>query len=115
MHVYSKEKIVKQVVIQPRLKKPGNPSLNKICSSPFLGTKWRHIGGEVTKLEAGPNGVVWGTSREGYIFYRSGVMRRNPIGTRWIRIRGKLSHVTVGCTGVYGVNKARQVWRYKGK
>ena len=67
------------------------------------------------QIESGPNGAVWGVNRRNQIFYRAGVTRRNPIGRRWLHIRGRLSYISVGCAGVYGVNKRHQIWRYRGK
>ena len=79
------------------------------------GTRWRHIGGRLKQIEAGPNGAAWGINRANQIWFRGGVTRRNPVGRYWVRIKGKLNSVSVGCTGVYGVNRRGQIWRYLGK
>ena len=80
-----------------------------------LGTRWRHIGGRLKQVESGPNGVVWGVNRHNQIFFRAGVTRRNPVGRRWHYIRqGRLRHISVGCTGVYGLSTNGQIWKYRG-
>ena len=66
-------------------------------------------------MESGPNGVTWAVNRVGYIYYRAGISKAAPTGRRWVLIPGKLSFVTVGCTGVYGVSNQHEVWRYRGK
>ena len=81
----------------------------------ILGRRWLHIGGRLKRIEAGPNGMVLGVNRAHQIWYRAGINRRRPTGTHWIRIRGKLNYVAPGCTGVYGVSKNGQIWRYFGK
>ena len=83
------------------------------------GTRWTHrgIGGGVRQIESGPEGITWGVGKHGSVYYRTGVRRRNPVGRQWICISGcifKLGHVTVGCTGVYGVNIRQWIWRYQG-
>ena len=72
------------------------------------------MGGGLKQVESGPNGVVWGINKAGYIYLRAGVSKKNPLGTSWISVVGLLSHVTVGCTGVYGVNSKQEIWRYHG-
>ena len=79
-----------------------------------LGTRWHHVGGKLVRIESGPNGAVWGVNKKDNIFTRAGVSRRNPIGTRWVTVRGRLNYVTVGCTGVYGVSRNNAVWKYRG-
>ena len=80
-----------------------------------LGTGWRQISGNMMRIESGPNGAVWGVNKNGNIFTRAGVSRKNPIGQGWVRVGGRLNYVTVGCTGVYGVGLKYAVWRYNGK
>ena len=81
----------------------------------LVGTRWRHIGGRLKRVEAGPNGVVWGVNKRDYIYFRAGITRRNPIGRHWVSVRGRLNYVAAGCSGVYGVSRNQQVWRYRGK
>ena len=79
-----------------------------------IGTQWRRIKGKLKQIESGPNGAVWGVNRKNNILTRAGVSRRNPVGTHWVTVGGRLSHVTVGCTGIYGVSRNYAVWRYTG-
>ena len=69
----------------------------------------------LNRIESGPKGVVWGTNRANYIYYRGGVSRHRPVGRYWARVRGRLRFVSPGCTGVYGVSKNGQIWRYRGR
>ena len=78
------------------------------------GTKWLYIPGRLNQIESGPNGVVWGTTRANYIYYRAGVHRRRPTGRNWVRVGGRLRFVSPGCTGVYGVSKSGRIWRFNG-
>ena len=80
----------------------------------ILGSRWRKVSGKLKRVESGPNGAVWGVNKKEKVFTRAGVSRRNPIGTKWVTVRGRLTFVTVGCTGVYGVRKDHRVWRYRG-
>ena len=80
----------------------------------FSGKRWRYIPGRLSQIEAGPSGVVWGVSKAGYIYYREGVGRRRPIGTRWARVAGRLRYVAAGCIGVFGVSRSGKIWRYRG-
>lgn len=79
------------------------------------GTKWRWISGRLKQIEAGPSGMVVGTNRVNYIYFRTGTSRRRPTGRYWVRIGGRMKHVSIGCTGMYGVNKKGLIWRYYGK
>ena len=81
----------------------------------LLGTRWRRIAGILKRVEAGPNGVVWSVNKHDYIFARGGVTGRNPVGRYWVRVRGRLNYVAAGCSGVYGVSRNQQIWRYRGK
>ena len=79
------------------------------------GSKWRWIPGRLKQIEAGPNGMVVGTNNADYIYFRTSTSRRNPTGRHWVRIGGRLNHVSIGCRGMYGVNKKGLIWRYYGK
>lgn len=79
-----------------------------------LGTRWRHIGGKLKQIEASANGAIWGVNRGNNIYYRAGVTRRNPAGRKWIHVRGRLTHITVGCPGVLGLSRYGHIWRYNG-
>ena len=92
----------------------GSNHIFKIFQITISGTRWRHIGGKLKQIEAGPNGVLWGVNRANYIYHRTGVTRRNPIGRYWKLVKGRLNHISVGCTGVVGINRRGQIFRYSG-
>ena len=80
-----------------------------------LGTRWHRVGGKLIRIESGPNGAVWGVNRKDHIFTRAGVSRRNPVGTHWVIVGGRMTSVTVGCTAVYGLSRNHGVWTYRGR
>ena len=73
------------------------------------------IPGVLTQIESGPGGAVWGTNRLNQVWFRVGVSSRRPTGRYWRRIRGRMSRVSVGCTGVYALNKYGQIFRFTGE
>ncbi|XP_076009960.1 uncharacterized protein LOC143003273 [Genypterus blacodes] len=48
---------------------------------------WRVIGGSLATITVGTDGSVYGVNRNGHLFQRIGVSRRNPLGSRWNYIR----------------------------
>ena len=67
------------------------------------------------QIECGFNGEVWGVNITNEVFYRANVTAATPLGTSWVRVQGKMRHVTVGCDGVYGLDEQNKFFRYMGK
>ena len=67
------------------------------------------------QIESGANGAVWGVNRYHHIWYRAGISKSKPTGTYWIKVPGSLMDVTIGCSGLYGVNKHGHIFRYAGE
>lgn len=81
----------------------------------FIGTRWKRISGRLKQVESGPNGALWGVNRYNNIYFRAGITRRNPVGRYWVHVKGRLSHITIGCSGAFGVDRLHRIWRYKGR
>ena len=81
----------------------------------IIGLKWRQVRGKLRQVASGPGGVTYGVTKRESIFYRAGVTRSRPVGRNWVRIGGKLFHVTLGCTGIYGTTRNGQIWKYRGE
>ena len=65
------------------------------------------------QIDSGPFGIVWGVNRRQNIFCRTGITWRNPKGSGWRPVAGKLNYVTCGEFGCWGVDKSCQiVFRY---
>ena len=69
----------------------------------------------LVQLESGPEGAVWGVTSSNEVYYRANVTADIPTGTDWVRVAGRMKHVTVGCLGVFGVDTQERVYRYTGK
>uniref|UniRef100_UPI00398F74CE fish-egg lectin-like n=1 Tax=Pristiophorus japonicus TaxID=55135 RepID=UPI00398F74CE len=65
----------------------------------------RRIAGNLKQIDAS-NGQVYGVSRGGKIFTRS--------GQRWLIVPGRMSHVTVGADGVWAVGRRQTLYRMIG-
>lgn len=60
----------------------------------------------MVQLDISPNDIVWGINRADHIFILNG----NGLST----VGGALEHVTVGDSGVWGVNDARMIYYREG-
>ena len=78
-------------------------------------TSWVNVLGQSFKqIDSGLNGAVWGVTSSNEIFYRANVTAARPTGTDWVRVPGRMAHVTVGCDGVYGVDTKHKIFRFIG-
>ena len=60
--------------------------------------KWRRISGKLDHVSSGQSGV-WGIAGK-RIYYRVGISRRRPLGSRWKRIGGSLRQIDSGPRGI---------------
>ena len=69
-----------------------------------IGTSWLFVLGQLTQLEAGPGGEVWGVTPTGGIQSRLGVSAINPNGTSWQDEKPSgYQHVAIGKSGVFAI------------
>ena len=81
----------------------------------FSGKRWIYVPGRLKQIESGPKGSCWGVNKAGRVYYRMGVTRGRKHGRYWKLVKGRLSYVSPGCTGVVGVSSNGRIWRYVGK
>jgi hypothetical protein len=68
------------------------------------------VSGKLKYISCGEYGH-WGVNKANLIYFREGVSRSNPVGTKWRRIPGKLTQLEAGQYGqVWGVNKRGWVY-----
>ena len=58
----------------------------------------------------GPTGVCWAVDKKDAVWRRLGAKSSNPIGSKWQSVTGRLSHITVGQAGVWGISPKNEVW-----
>ena len=69
-----------------------------------IGTSWLRVSGQLTQLEAGPEGQVWGVTPTGGLQSRLDVSATNPTGTSWKDEKPSgYQHVTIGKSGVFAI------------
>ena len=68
-------------------------------------TQWEHIPGKLKWISAGQH-VVFGVNSNDDIFYREGMSRSTPTGSRWVKVGGKLAQIDTVDNNVWGVNTA---------
>jgi hypothetical protein len=72
--------------------------------------KWKKIGGRLYSVVSGKSGV-WGIATIHRIYYRLGVTKRRPFGTRWKRVGGRLSMIDSGPKGIVcGVSRLGRIY-----
>ena len=77
------------------------------------GNKWSKVGGvKLKQIDSGPYGVVYGVSTNGTVFCRDGIEPGTPTGKVWMKLKNtpKLSNVSCGALGCWGVNMSGYVW-----
>lgn len=75
-----------------------------------VGYSWQSIPGRLKQIDSGPIGFVWGVN-EGYkIYFRKGVTWKKPEGSKWIRVKGRFKHVSVGQLGPWAVSPKNYVF-----
>lgn len=79
------------------------------------GIKWECVPGVLKQVESGAGGLVFGVNKKHKVVFRVGITRARPKGRTWRRIRGRMSHITIGCTGAYALNPFGQIFKYTGK
>ena len=57
----------------------------------------------------GPTGVCWAVDKKETVWRRLGAKSSNPIGSKWQSVTGRLSHITVGQAGVWGISPKNEV------
>ena len=67
---------------------------------------WSLISGALVQLDISPDDIVWGINSADNIFI--------PNGNGLSQVEGALEHVTVGDSGVWGVNDARMIYYREG-
>ena len=60
-------------------------------------------------VAVGPTGVCWAVDKTDIVWRRLGAKSSNPIGSKWQSVTGKLSHISVGQAGVWGVSPKNEV------
>jgi len=69
----------------------------------YIGNnKWKHVEGELTNIDVSDNNRVWGCDRKRHIY--------RLIGSYWQQIQGSKVQISVGLSGVWGVNSAGGVY-----
>ena len=70
-----------------------------------IGTSWSSLSDvQLTQLEAGPGGEVWGLTPTGGLQRRVGVTAANPTGTGWqVQKPSGYQHITIGKFGVFAI------------
>uniref|UniRef100_A0A8D0GD08 Fish-egg lectin n=1 Tax=Sphenodon punctatus TaxID=8508 RepID=A0A8D0GD08_SPHPU len=48
-----------------------------------VGSRWQQVAGQLTMIEVGTEGTVYGVNSAGHVFRRDGINSSNPIGTAW--------------------------------
>jgi hypothetical protein len=72
--------------------------------------KWKKIGGRLYSVVSGKSGV-WGIATIHRIYYRLGVTKKRPFGTRWKRVGGRLSMIDSGPKGIVcGVSRLGRIY-----
>ena len=68
--------------------------------------RWVPVGGKFAQIQAGFDGSVWALKDNGDVYRRESINAITPTGVSWKKVDGlKLSHVTTGLSGVYGIQK----------
>lgn len=76
---------------------------------------WRPIQGPfITKIDAGFGNQVWGLTNTGQVVKRVGVSHDTPFGISWAIQKEFLKDITVGSTGVFGLDNDGMVLEKKG-
>ena len=57
----------------------------------------------------GPTGVLWAVDKKDTVWRRLGAKSSNPIGSKWQSVTGRLAHVSVGLSGVWGISPKNEV------
>ena len=60
---------------------------------------WRQLPGRLTQIDTGVTRGLWGTAKDGRIW------RLNRNGKGWSPVSGRLTQVSVGQSGVWGVTQ----------
>ena len=68
-----------------------------------------HIPGKLKWIAVGHD-IVIGVNSADDIYYRVGINRDKPVGTKWVRISGKLAQVDVFGRYVLGSNSAQNIY-----
>ena len=78
------------------------------------GSAWKRVSGSLKTISSG-KGFVYGTNRNNDIFVRLGISRKNPTGTHWKKLPGKLMEISVDSrtNTVWGVNRANRIYSYR--
>ena len=71
-----------------------------------LAPLWKIIGGQLMELDVSPADIVWGVNSGHNIYLRQGSV--------WKPISGSLKHVSVGSSGVWGVNRLDYIYYRNG-
>lgn len=72
------------------------------------------IPGKLIQIDSGPFGRVWGVNRLHNIFCRTKISWYRPQGHGWLRVPGRLRHVSVGDYGAWGCNAKYQIFFRRG-
>ncbi|XP_061088941.1 fish-egg lectin-like [Conger conger] len=58
--------------------------------------EWVLVPGELSMVEVGTDGSVYGVNKEGVVFYRDGITEFQQAGTQWVKLTeaGKAKHVS---------------------
>ena len=78
------------------------------------GRRWSPISGRLMQIDSGPFGCVWGVNKLHYIYCRTGIAWNNLKGSKWKRVTGSLKYVSCGERGVFGVNRANNIYFRRG-
>ena len=63
----------------------------------------------IKTLSVGPTGVLWAVDKKDTVWRRLGAKSSNPIGSKWQSVTGRLAHVSVGLSGVWGISPKNEV------
>ena len=74
------------------------------------GRSWYRIDGSLMQIDSGPFGMVYGVNSGRYIFCRTGITWKNPKGSKWRHVPGRLKYVSAGLLGLWGVTYHNYVY-----
>ena len=75
-----------------------------------LGSDWKNVGGGLSKIDSGPEGMVCGITSSFRPVCRKGLTYDNPSGTKWQKLSGRMKDISCGIYGCWAINKQNRVY-----
>jgi hypothetical protein len=81
----------------------------------YRSANWKHVPGlKLKQIDSGPVGIVLGVTESNEVYQRSGVINSNRVGKKWVKIDARLSYVSCGALGCWGVDSTGHVYYIEG-